>query len=212
MKSEPIHYVWWLLSRASGVVALVLVSLSVLLGLAMAARVLRRPGLKRTAVRLHEHLALAAVAAVAVHGLSLLGDRWLKPGVAGIALPLVMHYRTAFTSAGIVAGYLLVLLGPSFYLRRRIGAARWRKLHRFTLAVWALAVVHTLGAGSDAATLWLRSVVLVPLAPIVYLFVLRAGRGAAAPRRSEPVRPPRGAARSGAPAGEGSAAGVTSPG
>ncbi len=207
MKSEPIHYVWWLLSRASGVVALVLVSLSVLLGLAMAARALRRPGLKRTVVRLHEHLALASVGAVAVHGLSLLGDRWLKPGVAGIALPLVMHYRPAFTSAGIVAGYLLVLLGPSFYLRRRIGAARWRKLHRFILAVWILAVVHTLGAGSDGATLWLRSVVLVPLAPIVYLFVLRAGRGAATPRRSEAVRQPRAPARSRAPAGEGSAAG-----
>ena len=176
MRSEPLHYLWWLISRASGVVALVLVSCSVLMGLAMAARVLRRPGLKRAVARLHEHVALAALGSIAVHGLSLLGDGWLKPGLRGIVVPFAMSYRPPFTAAGIVAGYVLVLVGPSFYLRRRIGAGRWRKLHRLSAAVWALAVVHTLGAGSDAAAPWLRAVVLAPVAPVVYLLVLRAAR------------------------------------
>jgi hypothetical protein len=48
--------VWWLVSRASGVVALLLISLSVAMGLAMAARVLRRPALKRAIVKLHQHV------------------------------------------------------------------------------------------------------------------------------------------------------------
>jgi methionine sulfoxide reductase heme-binding subunit len=173
---DPLRYVWWLISRASGVVAVVLVSLSVLMGLAMAARVLRRPGLKRAVARLHEHVALAALGAIAVHGLALLGDGWLKPGLRGIAIPFAMSYRPAFTAAGIIAGYLLALVGPSFYLRLRIGAGRWRKLHRLSVVVWALSVVHTLGAGSDAAAPWLRAVVLAPVAPIVYLFVRRTLR------------------------------------
>jgi sulfoxide reductase heme-binding subunit YedZ len=188
---EPLHYVWWLISRASGVVAIVLISVSVLLGLAMAARVLRRPGLKRCAARLHEHVALTALGAIAVHGLSLLGDGWLKPGVRGITIPFAMSYRPAFTGAGIIAGYLLALVGPSFYLRRRIGAGRWRKLHRLSVVVWALSLVHTLGSGSDAAAPWLRAVVLAPVAPTVYLLVRRTlrERPGRATIRSEQLAP-----------------------
>ena len=172
-RGHPLQYLWWLVSDASGIVALVLISLSVLLGLAMAARVLQRPSLKHGAARLHEHIALASLFAIAAHGLALLGDHWLKPGWRGITVPFALTYRPGFTGIGIIAGYLAVLLGPSFYLRRRIGVRRWRKLHRATVLVWALSAVHALGAGSDAARPWLRAVVLVPVAPIVYLLVVR---------------------------------------
>ena len=189
MRPEPLHYLWWLISRASGVVALVLVSLSVLMGLAMAARAIPRPGWKRTIVRLHEHVALVALAAVGLHGVSLLGDAWLKPGLRGITIPFALHYRPAFTGAGIVAGYLMMLVGPSFYFRRRIGPARWRKIHRLSLLVWFLAAVHTVGAGSDAARPWLRAIVVLPIVPMVYLLALRAlrpSRAATSGKRAAP--------------------------
>lgn len=185
----PLTYIWWLISDAAGIVALVLVSASVSLGLAMAARAIHGPALRRIAMRLHEQLALAALVSIAVHGLALLGDHWLKPGLAGIAVPFALHYRPGFTGLGIIAGYLAALLGPSFYLRRRIGARRWRRLHRATVLVWALSVVHALGGGTDAARLWLRLVVLAPLVPIVYLLVVRALDSAHAPRRT--ARPDR---------------------
>jgi methionine sulfoxide reductase heme-binding subunit len=172
-RGQPLQYLWWLVSDASGIVALVLISGSVLLGLGMAAKAFKRPNLKRAVARLHEHIALAALAAIAVHGLALLGDHWLKPGWRGITIPFALSYRPGFTGIGIIAGYLAMLLGPSFYLRRRIGARRWRKLHRATVIVWMLSVVHALGAGSDGAKLWLRAVVLVPVAPIIYLLVVR---------------------------------------
>ena len=172
-RAQPLQYLWWLVSDASGIVALVLISGSVLLGLGMAAKAFKRPNLKRAVARLHEHIALAALAAIAVHGLALLGDHWLKPGWRGITIPFALSYRPGFTGIGIIAGYLAMLLGPSFYLRRRIGARRWRKLHRATVIVWMLSVVHALGAGSDGAKLWLRAVVLVPVAPIIYLLVVR---------------------------------------
>jgi sulfoxide reductase heme-binding subunit YedZ len=183
-RQEPLHVLWWLISRASGVVALVLIALSVLMGLAMAARVLRPGGLKRAVARLHEHVALTALAAIALHGLSLLGDKWLKPGLGGIAIPFALGYRPAFTGVGVIAGYLAVLVGPSFYLRRRLGAARWRKVHRVAAVIWVLSAVHTLGAGSDAAKLWLRAIVLAPVVPFAYLLVLRVLRGST--RREKP--------------------------
>lgn len=178
-RTEPLNVIWWLVSRASGIVALVLISATVLLGLGMATRMLRRPATKRVSARLHEHLALVAIAAIAVHGATLLGDHWLKPGWRGITIPFALSYRPEFTGIGIIAGYLAALLGPSFYLRRRIGTRRWRSLHRLTVVVWALAAAHALGAGTDAPRLWFRAVALVPAVPVVYLLVLRF-----APRRS----------------------------
>lgn len=170
---DPTQYLWWLVSRASGIVALGLITLAVLLGLAMSTKLLRRPGVGRTLVRLHEHVALVALGAISVHGLALLGDPWLHPGLGGLTLPFTMAYRPWFTGLGVLAGYLAALLGLSFYARRRIGAKLWRKLHRATVLVWVLGVVHTLGAGSDAATLWLRAFTLAPAIPITYLTVLR---------------------------------------
>ena len=169
MSLDPIEYAWWLSSRAAGVVAFALLSLSVLLGLAMANRVVRGRG----AVKLHEHLALAGLVAIAVHGITLLGDPWLDPGPAGLLIPFAMDYEPFFTGLGLIAGYLAALLGLSFYARRRIGARRWRRLHRYTVVVYVLGVLHTLGAGSDASAPWLRAVLLSTGAPILFLFLLR---------------------------------------
>lgn len=171
--TEPIDYLWWLASRASGIVALVLISLSVLMGLTMATKALGRPKLKRSIAKLHEHVALTALLAIGTHGLSLLGDSWLKPGWSGITVPFAMGYRPLFTGSGIIGGYLALLLGPSFYLRRRIGARRWRKLHTLIVLAWLMSAAHTLGAGSDRGQSWLRALVVAPSVPIVYLLVVR---------------------------------------
>jgi sulfoxide reductase heme-binding subunit YedZ len=168
-RPDPVEYGWWLSSRAAGVVAFLLIALSVLLGLAMANRLVRG----KTVVKLHEHLALAGLVAIAVHGITLLGDGWLNPGFTGLLVPFAMDYKPLFTGLGIVAGHLAALLGLSFYARRRVGAKRWRKLHRLTVLVYLLGVVHTLGAGTDASAPWMRAVMLATGAPIVFLFLLR---------------------------------------
>jgi len=166
---DPVDYAWWLSSRAAGVVAFALISLSVLLGLAMANRLVRG----RTAVKLHEHLALAGLVAIAVHGITLLGDSWLNPGAIGLLVPFAMDYEPVFTGVGIVAGYLAAVLGLSFYLRRRVGAKRWRNVHRLTPLVYVLGVIHVLGAGSDASAPWLQAVLFATGAPILFLFLVR---------------------------------------
>lgn len=198
-RAEPINYLWWLVSRASGIIALLLISLSVLMGLAMATKLLRRSELKRGVARLHEHVALTTLLAIGAHGLSLLGDHWLKPGWGGITLPFAMSYRPQFTGIGIIGGYLALLLGPTFYLRRRIGARRWRKLHSLIVIAWLTSAVHTLGAGSDARKLWLQALVVAPGVPIIYLLVLRllkSDTDVARRRARQPSSTATGAARS----------------
>lgn len=183
--TDPTQYVWWLVSRASGVVSLLLVSASVLIGLAMASKVVRKRGAAPVLVRVHEQTALAGLIAIAVHGITLLGDRWLNPGVGGLLVPFTMGYRPAFTGLGIVAGYLAALLGLTFYVRRSIGARLWRKLHRATVLVWLLGVIHALGAGTDAGSRWLQALVVVTGVPIVVLFGIRVTGGRK--RRAKPA-------------------------
>ena len=168
------EYGWWLASRASGIVALVLIALSVAIGLAMAAKAFRTPGLPRILIAIHEHAALAALVAIAVHGITLLGDSWLNPGPVGIAVPFVMDHEPVFTGLGIIGGYLAAILGLTFYLRRSIGTRRWRNLHRLTPLVYVLGVIHALGSGSDAGTIWMTVLLLATGTPILYLGILRA--------------------------------------
>jgi methionine sulfoxide reductase heme-binding subunit len=168
------EYGWWLASRAAGIVALVLIALAVAIGLAMAAKAFRKPGLPRVLISIHEHAALAALVAIAVHGITLLGDSWLRPGPVGIAVPFVIDHEPVFTGLGIIAGYLAAILGLTFYVRRRIGTRRWRNLHRLTPLVYVLGLVHALGSGSDAQQPWLLALLLATGTPILYLGILRA--------------------------------------
>jgi sulfoxide reductase heme-binding subunit YedZ len=179
---DPANYVWWLASRASGIVALVLITASVALGLTMAAKVVTARGVRPTLARVHEHTALAGLIAISVHGITLLGDAWLNPGLTRVLVPFTMGYKPVYTGLGTVAGYLAIALGLSFYARRRIGAKLWRKAHRATVVVYVLALVHTLGAGTDAGSTWLRAFMLATAVPIGVLFVLRM--------RPQPAREP----------------------
>jgi sulfoxide reductase heme-binding subunit YedZ len=140
--------------------------------------VMRRPGLSRKLLAIHEYTALAGIVAIAVHGITLLGDPWLNPGVSGIAVPLQMGFRPLWTAFGIVGGYLAVLLGLSFYARRRIGARLWRKAHRATVLVYVFGLVHALGSGTDASAVWFRWWVLMTAPLIGGLFVYRVFSGA----------------------------------
>jgi sulfoxide reductase heme-binding subunit YedZ len=177
-------HLFWITSRAAGVVALVLSSVSVCVGLLMGGRLSKR---RRPELRIfHEALSLATLAAIAVHGLALLGDGYLRPSVADIAIPFVSSYKTVWTSIGIVAFWALLLLGLSYYARARIGVQRWRKLHRFTALAWVLGLAHSLGEGSDAGQAWFLIMTAIVVVPALALLSTRWL--AAAPARAHAAR------------------------
>jgi methionine sulfoxide reductase heme-binding subunit len=171
---DPMEFGWWLASRASGIVALVLIAFSVAIGLTMAAKAVPSPSTRRLLIAIHEHAALAAMVAIAVHGITLLGDSFLNPGLVGIAVPFVIDHEPVFTGLGIIGGYLAAILGLTFYIRRRIGTKRWRNLHRLTPVVYVLGVVHAVGSGTDAGQTWMVALLVATGAPILYLGIMRA--------------------------------------
>jgi sulfoxide reductase heme-binding subunit YedZ len=164
-------HLFWLTSRAAGIAALVLSSLSVSAGLLMGGRLMkgRGPDLRVT----HEALSLATLAALAVHGLALIGDSYLHPTLADVALPFVSGYKTLWTTAGIVAFWALAVLGLSYYARSKIGVQRWRRLHRFTALAWALGIAHSLGECTDAGQTWFLAMTAVVVVPALCLLTIR---------------------------------------
>src|SRR3954453_14154310 len=121
-------HLFWITSRAAGTAALFLSSLGVCVGLLMSGRFTRGRGADLRP--LHEALSLATIGALLVHGLSLVGDKYLHPSLVDVAVPFVGSYRPGWTSLGIIAAWALILLGPSYYVRRVIGQKPWVKLHR----------------------------------------------------------------------------------
>lgn len=169
---NPLDHGWWLASRSAGIVAMLAVSVAVLTGLLLANR-LPSGNAKKILIAVHESSALAGLVAIAVHGITLLGDEFLDPSLLQIAVPFTLEQERVFNGLGVIAGWLAALMGLSFYARRHIGGRRWRSLHRASVAVWALGIVHTLGAGTDASQPWMRAILLLTGIPIVFLFFLR---------------------------------------
>jgi sulfoxide reductase heme-binding subunit YedZ len=164
-------HLFWLASRAAGIVALILSSLAVCAGLLMSSRLRRRHGADLRVA--HEALTLATLAALAVHGLTLLGDGYLKPSLADVSVPFVSGYETLWTTAGIVAFWALALLGLSYYVRAHIGVERWRRLHKLTALAWVLGVVHSLGEGTDAGETWFLVMTAIVVVPALALLANR---------------------------------------
>ena len=170
---SPQDHSWWLLSRSAGIVALVLVAASTLMGLVLANGLVKAPQARKSIITFHEQTANAGLAAIGLHGVSLLGDAFLHPSIKDLLVPFAIDYRPVYVATGIIGGYAAAVLGLSFYARKRIGAKRWRKLHRATPVVYVLALIHTLGAGTDAGSSWLRAFMLATAVPAATLLARR---------------------------------------
>lgn len=177
------EHLFWIVSRGSGIAALLLSSGAVALGLLMSGRFARSRA--KDLRPLHEALSLATLAALVLHATALLGDAYLSPSLADITVPFVFDYEPLWTGIGVITGWLLIALGLSYYTRARIGVERWRKLHRLTALAWLLAIGHSLGSGTDADRWWFLTACALVVVPAVLLLVARLGQtrgGLPAPR------------------------------
>jgi sulfoxide reductase heme-binding subunit YedZ len=169
---DPATHLFWVLSRGAGTTALILSSASVAFGLMMAGRVVKGSNPDRRAY--HEALSLSVMVAIAVHGLTLIGDSFLHPSLLDVTVPFVFSYKTVPTSIGIISGWAVIFFGLSYYLRGRIGQARWKLIHRFTVLAWLAGLVHTFTEGTDRGQIWFIALIVASAAPAVVMLALRA--------------------------------------
>lgn len=151
MKSDP---TFWLLARASGLVAYALLPASVLAGIVLKARPLGRSVRPASAVDVHRFLALLGLGALALHGGTLVLDSTVDIGLRALLVPGASPYRPLATGLGVLGAELMALVTVSFSLRKLIGGKAWRALHWLTYLVFALATLHGLAAGTDSGRTW----------------------------------------------------------
>jgi DMSO/TMAO reductase YedYZ heme-binding membrane subunit len=141
------------LARASGLLAYVLLTSSVLAGIVLKARpfVRLKPALTAD---VHRFLALLGLAAIAAHGTALVLDQTVRIPLVALVVPGLVPYRPLWSALGVLAFELMTLVYVSFSLRRHIGVKAWRSLHWLTYAVFGLATAHGLAAGTDTGRPW----------------------------------------------------------
>jgi DMSO/TMAO reductase YedYZ heme-binding membrane subunit len=174
----------WYLTRGSGAVALVLLTASVCLGVVTSLRT-ATPRLPRFAVgSLHRNLTLLAIVFVVLHVVTTVADGYAPIGLKDGIVPFASPYRPIWLGLGTVAFDLVLALVATSYLRMRIGARAWRWVHWLAYVAWPVALVHSLGTGSDARTGWLVALGVATLLAVAAAVAWRitAGGGLASAR------------------------------
>ncbi len=145
----------WFLSRGTGVVALVLLTVVVVLGVAVN-RKGRLPGLPRFAVTsLHRAVSLLSVAFLGIHIGTAIADPFVTIGIVASVVPFVSHYQPFWLGLGAVSVDLMLALVITSLLRARIGRRTWRAVHWLAYASWPVAIAHSIGSGPDMWRGWL---------------------------------------------------------
>jgi sulfoxide reductase heme-binding subunit YedZ len=163
----------WFESRATGIVALVLLTVVVVLGITVN-RHGRLPGLPRFAVTsLHRAVSLLALAFLAVHIAAAIADPFVSIGIIASVVPFVSHYQPFWLGVGAVSIDLMLALIITSLLRARIGRRTWRAVHWLGYAAWPAAFAHSIGSGPD---LWRGDLLDLTIACIVAIVAAVAWR------------------------------------
>ena len=165
----------WYAARASGVAAYVALSLVVSLGLTLGGKAQNRRWPRFSVEEIHRFGGLLVGSLIGIHVLTIAADSFLPFSLTQLLVPFTSRYRPLWTGLGIAAAELLLALAITNHYRRRLPYGFWRKAHYLNFAVWTLASLHGLMAGTDRGTAWLAILYGVSVATVVMLLVWRFG-------------------------------------
>lgn len=166
----------WYAARAGGMVAYVLLTAVVLIGLAMSGKE-RLDGWPRFALEdVHRFGGALVGVFVSLHILTLAADSQAHLPLGSLLVPFVSSYRPFWTGLGIVSAELLLALAIANALRKRIGYRTWRRLHYLNFVVWIAATAHGIGAGTDTGVLSFMAVYTAAIVSVVALTARRISR------------------------------------
>jgi DMSO/TMAO reductase YedYZ heme-binding membrane subunit len=147
--------VLWYLSRASGIVSLILFTVVMAFGILTATRVGGRSLPRFAVAELHRRLSLLAVVFLAIHVASTVLDTYVNVGIISVFVPGTSHYKTLYVALGTVALDLMVAVAITSLLRQRISHSAWRAIHWVAYLAWPIALIHAIFIGTDLRFGWM---------------------------------------------------------
>jgi Ferric reductase like transmembrane component len=170
---------YWYLTRGTGVVALLLLTASVVLGILGSLRFAAAPRWPRFAVdALHRDISLLVLVLIAVHVITSVLDTFASIKLTDAVIPFASSYRPLWLGLGALSFDILIALVLTSLVRRRLGYRVWRAVHWLAYASWPVAVLHGLGSGSDTKTWWMLAITAGCVAAVSAATAVRIARSA----------------------------------
>jgi methionine sulfoxide reductase heme-binding subunit len=144
----------WYVTRATGLVSMVLLTASVLLGLLVAGRLSSVRWPRFLTQGMHRSVSLMVLVFLALHIGTTVLDSYTSISLAAAFIPFASAYKAGWLALGAVALDLLIALVVTSLVRGRLGYRAWRRLHWLAYACWPVAIAHGLGIGTDRSVTW----------------------------------------------------------
>jgi sulfoxide reductase heme-binding subunit YedZ len=159
--------VTWYLTRGSGAVALVLLTVALVLGIPIV-RAANPSYAPRVVVQLlHRNASLLAIVFVAVHVVTTVADSFVSVRLIDAVVPFAASYRPLWLGLGAIAFDLLIVVTVTSLLRSWLSYRMWRGVHLSAYACWPIALIHGLGTGSDTGFTWMRAIDVACVAAVL---------------------------------------------
>jgi methionine sulfoxide reductase heme-binding subunit len=188
LTSSPVD---WYAARAAGIVAYVLLTVVVSIGISLAGRAPGRGRWRRWPMfaveDVHRAGGLLVGTFIAIHVLTIAIDSFLPFSLGQLVVPLASTYRPLWVALGIVAAELLLALAVTNHYRDRMPRRWWRAAHYANFAVWAAATLHGMGSGTDRSAQWMMAVYAAAVAGVTVAVVWRLAAAGRLARRLQPV-------------------------
>lgn len=168
----------WFVTRGSGVVALLLLTAAVLLGIVSALRWRGELWPRFAVTDAHRNLTLLSIVFVVVHVVTTVADGYAPIGLVDSVVPFLSPYRPVWLGLGTISFDLLLALVATSLLRAWIAPRLWRGIHWLAYVSWPVALLHSFGTGSDSRFGWMAAIGIGCLAAVALAAVARAGLGA----------------------------------
>ena len=167
----------WYATRATGLVALVLLTIAMVLGLLSSVRY-QRPGWPRfVTLGLHRNVSLLALAFTLAHVITTALDNFVSIPIQDVVVPFIGSYRPLWLGCGAIAFDLMLALTGTSLLRTRMSYRSWQVVHWSAYACWPVAVLHGLGTGTDTSARWVLALTAACVVVVAGLTLWRLARG-----------------------------------
>ena len=165
----------WYAARASGVAAYVVLSVVVAVGIGLGGKAQNKRWPRFSVEEIHRFGGLLVGSLIGIHVLAIAADSFLPFSLVNLLVPFTSRYRPLWTGLGIAAAEILLALAVTNHYRKRMPYGFWRKAHYLNFAVWTLASLHGLMAGTDRGAAWLAILYGVCVATVLMLLFWRFG-------------------------------------
>ena len=164
----------WYVSRSSGLITWALVAASIVWGITLSSRLLRRRGIPAWLLDLHRYLAALAVVFTLIHMAGLVADNYVYFGWKELLVPMASKWRAGATAWGIVAFYIVLAIEGTSLLMRRMPRKYWHAVHLLAYPLFVIGTVHGFQAGADKGNKLIQWSALLVIELVVGLTLFRA--------------------------------------